>query len=174
MSPFELFWRVPKHTIEKECVFILNLVSWPSRIPVSPLTVGTFNLDLVFGVVRNSWSSICVCLYEKSETTKWIFFAHEFISIPFIKVSEKLHAFGVWCPFFESKVSIWLEVQTVLFVTSSNFNETSFSILESLEPSIELIINQDSKNKHLLLEFFMSQFDVILVVAKILIVFDNL
>jgi hypothetical protein len=88
--------------------------------------------------VRNSRCTICVCLDEKVEATKRILFAHELISIPFIKVSEEFDAFGVWCPLFESYVSVWLEVQTIFLVTSTDFNETSFGIFESLEPSIEL------------------------------------
>lgn len=138
VRPLELLWRVPKNTIEQESVWILNLVSGPGRVSVFPLSIGSFDLNLVLRVVRNLWRSVVICFDCKIEASKAIFFANVLVSIPVVEVTEEFHAFRVGRPLFESQVSVWLKVQAVLFVTSANLNQPAFCIFESLEPSTKL------------------------------------
>ena len=108
VRPLELLRRVPKNTIEEESVWILNLVSGPGRVSVFPLSIRSFDLNLVLRVVGNLWRSVVICFDCKVEATKAIFFANVLVSIPVVEVSEEFHAFGVGCPLFESQVSVWL------------------------------------------------------------------
>jgi hypothetical protein len=89
MSPLELLSWVPENTVVKESVFVLNLVSCPSRIPVHRGSVFSFDLDLVFGVMLYPWGAIRICLDTSCEASKLILLAPEFSSIPVVEVSEK-------------------------------------------------------------------------------------
>lgn len=121
VSPLEFLRRVPKHAIEKKRVFILDLVSSPSRISIFPFTVFPFNLNLVFGVVGYFWSAVAISFDCEIEATKTILFTHVLVPVPLVEISEEFHAFCVWGPLFESEVSVRLKVQAIFLVTSADF-----------------------------------------------------
>ena len=132
MSPFELFRWIPENTIVQESVFVLDLVSGPCGISIHIVSICSFYLYLVFGVMFDPWCAIRICLDTCRKATKLILLASKFSSIPIVEISKKWHGLSLRSPFFEQNISVVLETKTIIFVASSNVDEASLCILKYL------------------------------------------
>lgn len=110
MGPFKFFRWIPKYTIVKISLWVLNLVSGICRVSIHFLSIRSFDVYFIFWIMRNSWSSILICLNGDSESTKFILSASKLFSIPSIEISKYSKSFSLRSPFFICKISIWLQV----------------------------------------------------------------
>lgn len=110
MFPFIFLGWIPPNTIEKICFSILNLIGCPSRISIFSMTIFVFDIDFVFGIVRDSRGSIWFSLDCTGPLTKIVSLSYEFISVPAIKVSEKGESLCIWAPLIVNNIAIGLQL----------------------------------------------------------------
>lgn len=134
VSPLELFLRIPPEAIIQKGRWVLNSHAGPSRVSVSPFSIWSFNIDLVLGAVRNSWFSID-SRDRDVEASKVILSCPKFFPIPLVEFSENRNRISTWCPLLVDDVAIWLNVETILLVRSSDIDETALGIFKNLKPS---------------------------------------
>lgn len=137
MFPYMLLFlrRVPEHAIEENST-VLNLNCCISGISVHPAAVSTFDMELIFLFMLDSWSSIFKGFQSNGETSKIISFTEKFSPIPSVEVSKDSHSPSSRTPLHECDVVVWLNLKTKLFIRSCEIQDSSFSSLENVQPSI--------------------------------------
>lgn len=134
MCPFELFLWIPPETVIKESIRILDCHASPSRVSVSSFSHWSFNVNLIFGVVRDPWFTIN-CWDGHVETSEIIFSNSKFFSIPIVEFTKNGNGFSTWCPLFVNDITIWLQIETVFHVGATNVKEATFGFFEYVKPS---------------------------------------
>lgn len=174
VSPLELFLRIPPEAIIQKSRWVLNCHASPRRVSVSLFSIWSFNIDLVLGFVRNSWFSID-SRDRDVEASKVILSCPKFIPIPCVEFAENRNRISTWCPLLVDDVAIWLNVETILLVGSSDIDETALGIFKNLKPSKKIEQSQNSKKLFdLLSAFIYSLLEVVLMVLQVRIILNDL
>jgi len=158
VSPLELFLRIPPEAIIQKGRWVLNCHAGPRRVSVSPFSIWSFNIDLVLGAVRNSWFSID-SRDRDVEASKVILSCPKFFPIPLVEFAENRNRISTWCPLLVDDVAIWLNVETILLVRSSDIDETALGIFKNLKPFSA---------------FIYSLLEVVLMVLQVRIIINDL
>ena len=140
--PFVFLRRVPEHAIIQKGTFILHLIITPSRIPIHSITIGSFNIDLIFLFMLNPRCPIRISWNSQCKTSEFIFSSSILFPVPSVEVTKNCNAFCSRSPLFVMNISVWLYVQTIPFVRSTNIDETTLSILKYFKPLSEFSLTQ--------------------------------
>lgn len=140
MLPFMLFlgWWVPEYAV-KETWFSLQLPFGPGWISVHFVIISSDDLQFVFHLMFNSWGTVWQCFDSECKATKVVLLGPELVPVPPVEVSEDWDSFGSWCPFQKCDITIWLFLEAILIVRSSNLINTTLCSLENVEPSIKIV-----------------------------------
>lgn len=167
VRPLKLLWRIPELAIEENAA-LLHLHSGPGRVAIHA-SERTFDVELVLRTMFDAWRSVRICGNDTVEAAVFILADAELLAIPAVEVAEDAHRQSARGPFLEGDVTIWLDMQAKLFVGPGDIQQAAFRVFEQFEPS-EMIIEYN----YLLPELMVPQINVVVVVAEILVILQNL
>lgn len=109
----------------------------PGRYALNAFTVWEDKGDFDFGVVSNSWNSISGWKGDLPDT-KRVFGQRGGVSIPLIEFANEEGLLGIGSPFSVGDVSIGRECEAKLFISTTEFFEPAFCLVDGLDPLLSL------------------------------------